>query len=379
MKREIPLYTMKGVRDAYRESRWIETGDGLSLLLHRFSRGRGDAVLLVHGLTTSTDMFIMPEHYNLVTYLLDRGYGEVYCLDSRMSNRLPYDLAPHPYTLDDLALYDYPAALAAIRERIGGNRLHVVSHCLGAVSFSMCLAAGLAPGVTSFVANSVSLVVEVPAWSAFKLRLGPTLLQDVLGFPYLSPRFANEPGLTRGKIMSKLVSLAHPECNVPACHMLSFMWGTGNPAVFQHESLLPVTHERSGDLYGGTSLDYHRHVEEMVQVGHAVRRSPAAPRHAALPDDYLAKAADIEPPVLLMTGAENHVFARSNVACHEALEKIRPGMQELAVFPGRGHQDVFMGKDVHEDVFPRIAAFFDAHGGKKKPVGDLPDGGLRAA
>jgi lysosomal acid lipase/cholesteryl ester hydrolase len=77
MKREIPLYTMKGVRDAHRESRWIETGDGLSLLLHRFSRGRGDAVLLVHGLTTSTDMFIMSEHYNLVSYLLDRGYGEV--------------------------------------------------------------------------------------------------------------------------------------------------------------------------------------------------------------------------------------------------------------------------------------------------------------
>jgi pimeloyl-ACP methyl ester carboxylesterase len=371
---------MAGVPDALIESGWIQTDDGLGLILHRFTRGQGgDAVLLVHGLTTSTDMFIMPEHYNLVRYLLDHGYGEVYCLDSRMSNRLPYDLAPHPYTLDDLALYDYPAALRAIRGRIGQKRLHVVSHCLGAVSFSMCLAAGLAPGVTSFVANSVALVVKVPGWSAFKLRVGPTLIQDMMGFPYLSPRFADEPGLTRGKVLSKLVSLFHGECNVPACHMLSFMWGTGHPAVYQHESLLPVTHERGGDLYGGTSLDYHRHVDEMVRAGRAVRRSPPAPRHAPLPDDYLERAAGIEPPVLLLTGAENHIFADSNVTCFEALEAVRPGRQELVVFPGRGHQDVFVGKDCHEDVFPRIVSFFDAHGGKKRPVGDLPGGRLRAA
>jgi lysosomal acid lipase/cholesteryl ester hydrolase len=381
MTRAIPLYTMTGVPDARVESDWIQTADGLGLILHRFSRdlGRsGDAVLLVHGLTTSTDMFIMPEHYNLVSYLLDHGYGEVYCLDSRMSNRLPYDLAPHPYTLDDLALYDYPAALAAIRERTACERLHVVSHCLGAVSFSMCLAAGLAPGVTSFVANSASLVIKVPAWSALKLKVGPTLIQDIFGFPYLSPRFANEPGLTRGKLLGKLVSLFHPECDVPACHMLSFMWGTGHPAVYEHHRLLEVTHRRGGDLYGATSLDYHRHVAEMVQAGHAVKRSPHAPRHASLPDDYLARAGDIEASILLLTGAENHIFADSNVACHEALEEIRPGRQALAVFPGRGHQDVFVGKDCDKDVFPRIAAFFDAHRGKR-PAGDLPSGGLRAA
>ena len=67
--------------------------------------------MIVHGLTTSTDMFIMPEHYNLVSYLLDNGYTDVWCLDMRMSNRHSYNLFPHRYTFDDIALYDYPPAI----------------------------------------------------------------------------------------------------------------------------------------------------------------------------------------------------------------------------------------------------------------------------
>ena len=30
--------------------------------------------------------------------------------------------------------------------------------------------------------------------------------------------------------------------------MLSFMWGSGHPAMYEHDNLLPVTHERMADL-----------------------------------------------------------------------------------------------------------------------------------
>jgi cholesterol oxidase len=43
------------------------------------------------------------------------------------------------------------------------------------------------------------------------------------------------------------------------------------------------------------------------------------------------------------------------------LEKIVPGRHELAVFPNYGHQDVFMGKNVHVDVFPRLLQFLEKH------------------
>ena len=72
MTREIPLYTLEGVEDAEISTHYFSTADGLGLSMLRFSRGGdGDAVLVIHGLTTSTDMFVMPEHRNLVSCLLE--------------------------------------------------------------------------------------------------------------------------------------------------------------------------------------------------------------------------------------------------------------------------------------------------------------------
>ena len=89
------------------------TEDGLGLNLTRFRRAAcDDVVLLVHGLTSSSDMFIMPEHRNLVSYLLDDGFTDVWALDFRMSNRFPYDSETHRYTLDDIADYDSPGRAA---------------------------------------------------------------------------------------------------------------------------------------------------------------------------------------------------------------------------------------------------------------------------
>ncbi len=71
MDREIPLYTLEGVRDADVTTHYFSTQDGLGLSMLRFNRDPGneakDSIMIVHGLTTSTDMFVMPEHYNLVS------------------------------------------------------------------------------------------------------------------------------------------------------------------------------------------------------------------------------------------------------------------------------------------------------------------------
>jgi hypothetical protein len=38
-----------------------------------------------------------------------------------------------------------------------------------------------------------------------------------------------------------------------------------------------------------------------------------------------------------------------------------PGRHELHVFPNYGHQDVFMGKNNHIDIFPRLLEFLNKH------------------
>lgn len=364
MRREIPLYTLDGVRNAEVGTHYLSTEDKLGLSLLRFTRGEpaGDAVLIIHGLTTSTDMFVMPEHYNLVSYLLDHGFTDVWCLDYRMSNRYSYNLAPHRYTMDDIALFDFPPAVELIRREIGSRGLHVICHCLGAVSFTMSLAAGAVTGIASVIANSVALTPRVRAWSRVKLGSAPFMVETVLGFPYLNPRWSEDPMPSRGKLFSRVVSMFHRECDVPACHMLSLMWGTGWPALYRHENLADVTHRRGGDLYGAVSMHYYRHVMKMVRAGNrAVKFDPSNPAHGALPDDYLAAASAITTPILFMTGERNQIFTTSNVICHRRLREMGCTQHELRVFPGYGHQDVFMGKDVAVDIFPSLLDFLDRH------------------
>jgi lysosomal acid lipase/cholesteryl ester hydrolase len=276
MKRAIPLYTLQGVTGAEMSTHHVTTGDGLGLSLLRFCRAPcDDVVMLAHGLTTSSDMFIMPEHYNLVQYLLDHGYTDVWCFDFRMSNRHPYNLLPHRFSMDDVALFDFAPALARIRESAGPRRIHVIAHCLGSVSFMMSLFGRVVDGIASVIANSVALTPRVSAFSRLKLKTLPFVVEYLLGIPYLNPRWAQDPGLTRGKVLNKLFSLVHRECDNPACHMLSVMWGSGHPALYEHENLAEVTHRRGDDLYGGTSMHYYRHVRKMVDAGNtAVKMRP---------------------------------------------------------------------------------------------------------
>jgi pimeloyl-ACP methyl ester carboxylesterase len=359
--------TTAGVADAAVTRHRFGTADGLTLDLTRLRRADcEDVVLLVHGLTSSSDIFVMPEHRNLAGVLLDVGFTDVWTLDFRMSNRLPYNTEPGPHSLDDVALFDMPAALAELRRHVGGRRIHVVAHCLGSVSFSMALFGGLVDGVTSLVCNSVSLAVDVPDWSRRKLSWGPLLARRALGTTVLDPRASRNPAWTPPWMLSRLVSLAHPECDNPACHMISFMWGSGWPALYGHDKLDPVTHDRIADLLGPCDVGYYEHVARMVRAGHAVKCRPGDPRHAELPDDYLEEAGDPDTAILFLTGDRNHVFGDSALRCHRELLRRRPHRArdwEAAVIPGYGHLDTFIGRDAATDVFPVLIDFLKRKAG----------------
>lgn len=360
----IPLFTLEGVHDADISTHPFSTPDGLGLSFLRYLRQPcEDVVVLIHGLTSSSDMFIMPEHYNLVNYLLDHGFTDVISVDWRGSMRHNYDLFPLNYSFDDTTLYDLPAAFAKIRQVVGHDaRIHVICHCVGSISFMMSLYAGTVDGITSVISNSVSLTPKVPAWSAMKLSAAPFLMNYILRFTCLNPRWSSlpGPGLPQGKLLAKFISLFHRECDVPACHMISFMWGAGFPAVFMHENLHDITHRRIGDLFGPVNINYYFHVVKMVRKQLAVKMRPNDPRYDRLPNNYLDHAAEIDTPVLYVTGDANRVFVDSNVLTYNTIAKIKPDHRnELRVIKGYGHQDTFMGKNCHEDVFPLFVDFIE--------------------
>jgi hypothetical protein len=150
--------------------------------------------------------------------------------------------------------------------------------------------------------------------------------------------------------------------------MLSLMWGTGWPALYEHSNLADVTHRRGRDLYGPSSMNYYRHVRKMVSAGGAVKYDPGDERHKNLPNDYFAHAKEIKTPVLFMTGKQNRVFTDSNIHCHQRLVGMGIDWHELHVFPGYGHQDPFMGKTVHVDIFPRLLQHLRKHGPDAREV-----------
>ncbi len=370
MQREIPMFTLEGVKDAEITTHYFSTADMLGLSMLRFLKEPSDDIVVIaHGLTTSSDMFIMPEHENLVTFLHNQGFGDVWTLDFRMSNRFPYNLTRHSYTMDDVALFDFPAALDKLRSVVGpGKRIHVICHCLGSVGFMLSLYGKAVDGVASVISNSVSLTPRVRKYSRAKIAFAPALVEGLLNVTYLNPRWSKDRGLTLGKGISKVVSTVHRECDVPECNMLSFMWGAGFPALYRHENLDPVTHRRGGDLYGGTSLNYHRHVRAMVRAGRAVKFDTSNPLHRALPDDYLEYAREIETPVLLITGRSNKIFTDSQLETHRTLQELGCTNTETHVYETYGHQDVFMGKDVAKEVFPRFLQFLENHAGRGAPA-----------
>lgn len=362
--RRYALFTTEGVQNAHISEHPVYTADGFKLSLTRFKRqSSDDVVLLIHGLTSSSDMFIMPEHQNLVSYLLDNGYGDVWTLDYRGSNRFPYNLARNDANLDDMALFDHPAAIAALRQKIGPNRrIHVIAHCVGALTFSMSLFGGAVSGIRSAILNSVALTPHVPAWSKFKLHVGPAACDYLLGVDYFNPQWRWQRGWSFGKMLAYGVDFFHRECDSPVCHMLSFMWGGGTPALFKHENMAPETHDRLGDLFGGINVNYYRHVLKMVKANHtAVKFAPDNPRYNSLPNNYMDNVAQVTTPLLLSQGQENYVFADSNIHCYERLEQQVPGRHQLRVFANYGHQDVFMGKQAATDIFPSLLAFLQSH------------------
>ena len=144
-----------------------------------------------------------------------------------------------------------PAAMNKMREILGPSvNIHVVCHCVGSLGFMCSLAAGRVQGVKSVVSNSVSLKPMISLYGKLKIAIAPEFVEYVLRYNYLSPAFAYFPGPARGKLLSKFVSLIHRECNEPACHMLSFLWGTGFPAAYEHRNIAPVTHRHLIDLFG---------------------------------------------------------------------------------------------------------------------------------
>lgn len=108
----------------------LKTADGKKTALWKIPGGTGPAVLLTHG-TFSNHRSCR----GLAEYLATRGFSP-WILDWRGhgSSELPdgYD-----FTLDDVAQFDLPAALMAVRQIIGQKKVFLIGHSGGGLAASI--------------------------------------------------------------------------------------------------------------------------------------------------------------------------------------------------------------------------------------------------
>jgi hypothetical protein len=339
--------TPTGRRDHVTEVQPLTALDGRPLtVVHvqgRHAPTRGP-VLVVHGAGVRAELFRPPLRRTFVDALVDDGW-DVWLLNWRAS----IDLDPVPWTLDQAAAYDHPAAVAHVLAATGTDSLKAVVHCQGSTSFMMALAAGLLPQVDTVVSNAVSLHPVVPAFSTFKIgRVAPVVAKAL---PYVSPAWGDRAPHLTARLMVWFVRATHRECDNAVCRMVSFTYGTGWPALWSHAQLDDETHDWVRGEFGAVPLTFFAQMHRCIQAGHLV----SVEGIKSLPKSSVAQAPQTDARLVLLAGDQNRCFlAESQRRTFEFLESHRPGRDRLHVLPGYGHLDVFLGRNAAADTYPLI-------------------------
>jgi pimeloyl-ACP methyl ester carboxylesterase len=348
------------------------------LTRYRPSNAKGLPVVLIHGYSASGTTFAHPAvRPNLAEHLC-KGGRDVWILDLRTSSGMP--TGNYPWTFEDAALNDLPAAIDLILRETCSTRVDVFAHCMGAAMFSMAVLAPPAPGDRFFreredLPNRICRAVLSQIGPVMVLSPANIFRGYVMSYlRYFLPRADYEfrvppdPGVLDQILDRLLATLPYPEeefdienprwpCKrapfVGTRHRMDALYGRafsvagkdGKPRL--DDKVL----EYIDDLFGPLSID------TVAQTIHFAREQAVTDPTGR---GYVTRPGVVERwkfPTLSIHGEENGL---SDVATLARMEEIvgrdgRARLETLA-FPGFGHQDSMIGKDA-EVVFRAASEF----------------------
>lgn len=328
----------------------FRTDDGVELLLTRFRGGTKGPVLVAHGLGVSSKIFTIDTIDTcLAEFLVAAGF-DLWLLDFRASIEL--EASGKQFTGDDVARYDYPAAVAKILEVTHASSVQAVVHCFGSTTFTMAMLSGL-QGVRSAVCSQVSTDMITPSATRLKSGLHVPEVLKMLGIESMQAQSETGEGwLERlyDKGLQVLPGAPDEQCNSATCHRISFMYSR----LYEHEQLNVATHDALHEMFGTANMSALDHLARMVRAERVVTSSGG--------DSYLSHLDRMAIPITIVHGAENDCFLpRSTELTLERLRQANPGIAyQRHVIPGYGHIDCMFGKDAHRDVFPLIRDHLEA-------------------
>ena len=145
----------------------VTTSDGTVIHLTSYRGGDRGPVLLSPGFSVRASSFAADTvDENLVEYLVRAKY-DVWLLDYRASSG--FATAGTDFSIDDIAVRDYPAAVQTILDASGAPSMQIVAHCVGSMALLMSLLAGKLKGqLRSVVCSQLGLHPIAPKFAEFK-------------------------------------------------------------------------------------------------------------------------------------------------------------------------------------------------------------------
>ena len=330
----------------------FRTRDGESLLLTRYRGGPKGPVVLCHGLGVSSLIFSLDTiETNLLEFLYQHEY-DVWLLDFRNSIELPASRAQS--CGDDVALYDYPAAVNKVREVTGARDVQMVVHCWGSTTFFMAMLAGL-EGVRSAVCSQIAAHFVTPTATHVKAGLHLPSVLDALGVKTLSAFSSTQEDLPN-KLFDFCLRLYPMElrerCESPTCHRISFMYAP----LYRHRQLNEATHATLHETFGVANMRAFEHLALLANKGRLV--------DFAGRDVYLPQLQRLKLPLTFIHGSDNECFLPESTQITYDLLSQRNGkdLYTRHVVPNYGHIDCIMGKNAARDVYPLVVQALDRYG-----------------
>jgi cholesterol oxidase len=277
------------------------------------------------------------------------GHGfDLWLFDYRASPVLPASRTQ--FTLDDVALQDWPAAVAYVRDATGAPSVQALGHCLGSATGFMALLAGRGAGIRQFVGSQVMPFIDVSALSKAKAAMRIDAVLHGAGLDEVTTQ-RSETELDR--LVDQALRLMPMPSDWqelgPVCRRIYAIYGpVMNPAQLNRD-----TRDALDWIFGYGNLTSFGQIRQFIRRG---RIGDADGR-----DVYLPHVDRLTPHIVLMQGRGNQLFLP------EGSEKTRRWIQQhrgadacsRLVFPDYAHLDCFIGRDAARDVFPSVLAALD--------------------
>lgn len=325
----------------------LTAGDGAALQVHHIAGGDKGPVILAPGTAMSALCFLTDTtEQSFAEYLAAEGF-DIWLFDWHTSPCLA--VHNQEYDFDDVARYDWPAAIEHVREATGAAQVSVLAHCLS----SPCMMLSLVRGYT----DPVHIKALVPSQVGLHLVMNKAnRLKVSLGVDRLLPanRMVHQAQDTSRQGMWDLavgfLAAVWPKsysCDNPACHRHSATYGD----IVLHEKINDATHALMGDLVPEVNSSFLKGV------------APNSRADDILDDDDRRHLDRLDVPMSLISGQENQMFVpeateRTWRMLHDALGA---NIQREA-FEGFGHLDCYLSGEARGPIWERLAGFLENGG-----------------